>query len=120
MSEHPLAVRVSEDIKKRIELIVDSINNRFPRRVSMSDVLRSAIEEYVKRDEEEKTNIFVKLPHHRNLSAKESLVLLQAMKDIQAEFNTDSVNEAVRKYKERLEYAEFLEWKSEQDSKKNK
>lgn len=113
MADRQLGVRVPEEVAKAIEAIAKGINTNIPTaNVSNSDILRSAIEEYVKRAEEEKDNIFVKLPCNRNLTVKEAAVLLEAMKHVQGVINSDSVNSAVAKYEERLEYAEFLDWKS--------
>lgn len=117
MADNPVTVRISDEVKLGVEKIVDGINSITPRKVSTSDVLRAAIEEYVKYDEVSKTNIFVTLPHHRELTVKQATVLLEAMLHIQKEFDTESVNEAVRKYQDCLEMAEFYEWKKQKENK---
>lgn len=113
MPERQLGVRVSEEVAEGVAAIVESINNTFPaKNASTSDVLRCAIEEYVKQDNERKDNLIIKIPK-RDLTIKEATVLLEAMKHIQTVVNTAEVDNAVLKYQELLEWSEFQEWKKE-------
>lgn len=112
MVDKVLTVRVPEELIQKIEEVAEKLNNQFGKKFSTSDILRSAIDRDLKREEEIKENLFIKLPCHKELTVKETAVLLEAVKHIQTVFNTDSVNEAVKKYEERLDYAEFLEWKA--------
>jgi Arc/MetJ-type ribon-helix-helix transcriptional regulator len=107
-----LTVRVPEEIVQKIEDIAEKLNKEFGKKFSTSDILRSAIDRDLKREEEIKENIFLKLPSYQGMTLKEAAVLLEATRHIQSVIKTDEVNEAVKKYEEHLEYAEFLEWKS--------
>lgn len=117
MPDRQLGVRVPEEIANEIEDIVEKLNKKFSKSFSTSDVLRSAIEEYLKQGKEKEKNIFVKLPCHLEMKVQEASALLEGMKHIQRIIQTESVNEAVKKFEERLEYAEFLDWKAKKQAK---
>lgn len=108
-----LTVRVSEEVVQKIEEIAEKLNNEFGKKFSTSDILRSAIDRDLKRTEEEKDNLFIKLPCHDKLELEEARALLESVKKIQSWFpNNDSVNWALERFEHRVEFAEFLKWKA--------
>ncbi|WP_312474172.1 hypothetical protein [Neobacillus sp.] len=112
MADKVLTVRVPEEIAEKIEGIAEKLNEEFGKKFSTSDILRSAIDRDLKREEEMKDNLFLKLPFHKDMSVVEIKHILGSLKGMQHTFSLDSVNEAIKKYEEHLEYAEFLEWKA--------
>lgn len=119
LADKVLTVRVPEETVKKIEDIATKLNERFGKKFSTSDILRSALERDLQNEEERKKNLLVKIPCHNELSLDEIQGLIDAMKHTQKFFpDNESIINAVEKLEDRLEYVEFLNWKASQKEKK--
>ncbi|WP_242225355.1 hypothetical protein [Bacillus cereus group sp. BfR-BA-01380] len=121
MADRQLAARVPEETAQKINDIVKEINKAVPEAdVSVSAILRFAINEYVKQHEEKKgEKLFVEIPYN-DLFKEEIGKLLKAFKDIYSYFENDSVKKAIEKLEEKmlnLELQELLEEKRAKQSK---